>query len=135
MLKIQPNSRQVPKTKDICANKKYYDILYAYLQCISVRDELTGIRYFTKKDINFSKLGDMFNLSRQTVSTKFKNLKELGLVEEMKDNYKLVELNANLASLVPYNTLKLITDTLNENSISTYIYLLNCYYANDCRPF
>lgn len=53
----------------------------------------------------------------------------------MKDNYKLVELNANLASLVPYNTLKLITDTLNENSISTYIYLLNCYYANDCRPF
>lgn len=64
MLKIQPNSRQVPKTKDICANKKYYDILYAYLQCISVRDELTGIRYFTKKDINFSKLGDMFNLSR-----------------------------------------------------------------------
>ena len=26
-------------------------------------------------------------------------------------------------------------DTLNENSISTYIYLLNCYYANDCRPF
>jgi DNA-binding transcriptional ArsR family regulator len=78
----------------------------------------------------------MFNLSRQTVSTKFKNLRELGLVEEMnKDSYKLVELNANLASLVPYNTLKLITDTLNENSISTYIYLLNCYYANDCRPF
>ena len=78
----------------------------------------------------------MFNLSRQTVSTKFKNLRELGLVEEMnKDDYKLVELNANLASLVPYNTLKLITDTLNENSISTYIYLLNCYYANDCRPF
>jgi hypothetical protein len=36
---------------------------------------------------------------------------------------------------VPYNTLKLITDTLNENSISAYIYLLNCYYSNNCRPF
>jgi hypothetical protein len=30
-LKIQSNSRQIPKTKDICSNKKYYDILYAYL--------------------------------------------------------------------------------------------------------
>ena len=63
MLKIQPNSRQVPKAKTICASKKYYDILYAYLQCISERDE-NGNRYFTKKDINFSRLGEMFNLSR-----------------------------------------------------------------------
>ena len=35
MLKVQPNSRQMPKAKTICSNKKYYDILYAYLQCIS----------------------------------------------------------------------------------------------------
>lgn len=136
MLKIQSDSRQVPKAKDICASKKYYDILYAYLQCISVRDEKSQIRYFSKKELNFSKLGEIFNLSRQTVSTKFKNLKELGLVVE-RDNetYKLVELSADLASLVPYKTLKLITDTLNENSISTYVYLLNCYYANGCQPF
>lgn len=135
VLSIQSNSRQIPKVKEICSNKKYYDILYAYLQCISERDVLSGKRYFSKKAINFSKLGEMFNLSRQTVSTKFKNLKELGLVEDMGDQYKLIELSADLASLVPYDTLKLITDTLNENSISTYIYLLNCYYANDCRPF
>lgn len=136
MLKVQPNSRQVPKAKDICSNKKYYDILYAYLQCISVRDDASGIRYFSKKDINFSKLSEIFNISRQTISTKFKNLKELGLVVEMnKDMFRLVELSADLASLVPYGTLKLITDTLSENSISTYIYLLNCYYANECRPF
>ena len=136
MLKIQPNSRQVPKSKNICSNKKYYDILYAYLQCISESDKESNKRYFHKKDINFSKLGEIFNLSRQTVSTKFKNLKELGLVEEVnKDTYQLIELSADIASLVPYNTLKLITDTLSENSISTYIYLLNCYYSNDCRPF
>lgn len=110
--------------------------MYAYLQCISERDKESNKRYFHKKDINFSKLGEIFNLSRQTVSTKFKNLKELGLVEEVnKDTYQLIELSADIASLVPYNTLKLITDTLNENSISTYIYLLNCYYSNDCRPF
>jgi len=136
VLKIQPNSRQIPKSKNICASKKYYDILYAYLQCISVRDEESGKRYFSKKDINFSKLADIFNLSRQTVSTKFKNLKELGLVEEInKDTFQLIELSADIAALVPYNTLKLITDTLNENSISTYVYLLNCYYSNNCQPF
>ena len=135
MLKIQPNSRQIPKAKAICADKKYYDILYAYLQCISTRDEVNGIRYFSKKEINFSKLGDMFNLTRQTVSTKFKNLQQLGLVIEDKDNYKLVELSADIASLIPYNTLKLITDTLSEHAISTYIYFLNCYYANGNRPF
>lgn len=135
MLKIQPNSRQIPKSKTICADKKYYDILYAYLQCISTRDETNGIRQFSKKEINFSKLGDMFNLTRQTVSTKFKNLQQLGLVIEDKDNYKLVELSADIASLIPYNTLKLITDTLSEHAISTYIYFLNCYYANGNRPF
>ena len=136
VLKIQPNSRQIPKAKNICSNKKYYDILYAYLQCISERDNENNKRYFYKKDINFSRLGEIFNLSRQTVSTKFKNLKELGLIEEVdKNTYQLIELSAGIASLVPYNTLKLITDTLNDNSISTYIYLLNCYYGNDCRPF
>ena len=135
MLDVKQDSRQVPKTKNICANKKYYDILYAYLQCISERDD-SGKRLFYKRDINFSKLGEMFNLSRQTVSTKFKNLKELGLIDEVnKDTFQLTKLSADLAALIPYNTLKLITDTLNDNSISTYVYLLNRYYANDCRPF
>ena len=33
-LKIMPNSRQIPKNKSICANKKYYDAThncYAYI--------------------------------------------------------------------------------------------------------
>ena len=78
----------------------------------------------------------MFNLSRQTVSTKFKNLKDLGLIKELnKNTYEVITLEKDLASLIPYDTLKLITDTLNENSISTYVYLLNCYYANNCRSF
>ena len=135
MLKNQPDSRQVPKAKNICSNKKYYDILYAYLQCISERNKETNKRYFLKKDINFSKLGEVFNLTRQTVSTKFKNLKELGLIVEQDDgNYELVELSADIAALIPYDTLKILTDTLNENSISAYIYLLNIYYKNKCQP-
>ena len=135
MLEIKTNSRQVPKNKEICANKKYYDILYAYLQCISEKDK-NGVRCFSKKEINFTKLGNIFNLSRQTVSTKFKNLKELGLIREKdKETYEIIVLEKDIASLVPYDTLKLITDTLNENSIYTYVYLFNCFYANNCNSF
>ena len=78
----------------------------------------------------------MFNLSRQTISTRFKNLKELDLIREKdEETYDLVVLPKDLASLIPYPTLKLIQDTLSDNSISTYIYLLNRYYANECKPF
>lgn len=134
-MEIQKNSRQIPKTKNLCANKKYYDILYAYLQCISEKTD-KNIRIFSKKEINFTKLSSVFNLSRQTVSTKFKNLKELGLVKEYdKDYYEIITLESDIASLIPYSTLKLIVDTLNENSISVYVYLLNCYYANEYKPF
>lgn len=134
-MEIKANSRQIPKTKEICSNKKYYDILYAYLQCISEKNE-QGNRVFSKKAINFSQLSHVFNLSRQTISTKFKNLKDLGLIRELDDDsYEIITLERDIAALVPYNTLKLLTDTLNENSISTYIYLFNCYYANNCKPF
>lgn len=134
-MEIQKNSRQIPKTKNLCANKKYYDILYAYLQCISEKTD-KNIRIFSKKEINFTKLSSVFNLSRQTVSTKFKNLKDLGLVKEYdKDYYEIITLESDIASLIPYSTLKLIVDTLNENSISVYVYLLNCYYANEYKPF
>ena len=75
-------------------------------------------------------------MSRQTISKKFNNLIELNLVVAKNDTtYLLTELNANIAALVPYKTLKLITDTLNEHSINTYVYLLNRYYANQCKSF
>ena len=40
------NSRQMPSTKKICADKKFYDILYAYLQCISTREDEESARTF-----------------------------------------------------------------------------------------
>ena len=134
--KIEKISRQIPSKQTICANKKYFDILYAYLQSISDWDEDTDIRTVNKSDVNFSRLGNMFGLSRQTVSTKFKNLMELGLIEEFNSKqYRVIRLDNDLATLVPFETVKLLTDTLNENSISTYVYLFNRYYANKYKPF
>ena len=91
--------------------------------------------YVCKKDINFSKIGEKLGYTRQTIANKFKKLIELNLIQEEEgDYYLLIKLEANLASLVPYSTLKLLVDTLNERSISTYVYLLNLYYANNCKP-
>lgn len=78
----------------------------------------------------------MFDLSRQTVSTKFKNLIDLNLIkecEEDKDYYELVILENKAASLIKYDVLKVITDTLNEKTVSTYVYLFNLFYANECK--
>jgi hypothetical protein len=73
-MEIQKNSRQVPKSNEICGNKKYNDILYSYLQCVSKRDGVDGRRYFSKKLVNFTKLGKELNLNRSTVATRFKHL-------------------------------------------------------------
>lgn len=89
------------------------------------------------KDVNFTELGKILNLSRQTVSTKMRNLEKLGLVtkNDAKKRYELTVLDANMAALVPYPTLKLLVDALSENSISTYVYLLGRYIANFEKPF
>lgn len=135
-MQIEKNSRQVPKTTDFLANKKYCDILYCYFQTISSWDEIEGHpRYFSKKDKNFSKIAEALGLSRQTVSTKFANLEKMGLVKEDKarERYELIILPEDIASLIPAETVRILVNTMNENTISLYVYLLNRYYATVCN--
>jgi len=71
-------------------------------------------------------LAKIFGLSRQTVSVKFNNLKKIGLIEELdKNRYRIIVLEEDAAVLIPYGTLKILTDALSENAISVYAYLLN----------
>ena len=137
-LKELNNMRQIPKTKEYCSNKEYYDILYGYLQQQSQWEQKknNNRRYVDKSLINYSQLGRQLGISRQTASKKFKNLINLGLIiDEPGDKYYLTPLSADIASLIPNPTLKLITDTLNEYSISVYVYLLMRYIANNEEIF
>ena len=130
--------RQIPKTKEYCSNKEYYDILYGYLQQQSQWEQKknNNRRYVDKSLINYSQLGRQLGISRQTASKKFKNLINLGLIiDEPGDKYYLTPFSADIASLIPNPTLKLITDTLNEYSISVYVYLLMRYIANNEEIF
>lgn len=136
-MKIEKDSRQVPKVKDIMADVKYCDILYCYFQNLSKWDGIIGHpRTFTKKEKNFSKISAELKISRQTISKKFNNLLELGLIKETNNNnYELVILDADIASLIPVETLKVLVSALNENAISIYVYLLNRFVANKEQEF
>ena len=142
MMQILKNieARQMPKTKEYCSKKQYSDILYSWLQLNSEWDGVAGHpRKIAKNVVNFSELGRAWDLSRQTVSSRFKFLQNnLQIIEEHEDDpgyYYIKVLPNHVASLVPYKTLKLMNDTLNDNCISTYCYLLNRYIASGQTEF
>lgn len=135
-------ARQIPSSKKYCADRNYTDILYAYLQYQSKRDWdenqiEKGPRYLLKSDINFSTLGEALNLTRQTVSTKFKNLIKLELITPSEDGkvYYLNVLPQQDATLIPYDLLEFMVDAFSDRAYSTYCYLFNRYWANSKQPF
>lgn len=134
---IQYNSRQIPSNKQYTANKEYSDLIYGYLQQQSVLDEKQGIRYVQKKDMNYTKIGQMLELTRQTVSKKIGSLIEQGLLyyDEENKRYILTELEASLAALLPCDTVRILCVNLKERSLSVLVYLIKSYYQHNCEPF
>ena len=89
-----------------------------------------------KKNIKYTHLAEVLGLSRQTVSTRFKNLIQLGLIDDKNnDTYELVTLDNNVAWLIQSELLQLMIDSLSQNTVSTYVYLFNRFYANGNKPF
>lgn len=139
MLKVQSDSRQIPSVETYTADKKYNDLLYGVLQEMSYYEKINGVttRYVDKRNIRFEPLGERIGLKRAAASRKFKNLIELGLIEyiEAEKRYKLIYLDKSVASLVPFKTLAKLNNTLNQNSISLFVYLLKRYIANGEKEF
>lgn len=125
----------MPKSKDITSQKQYSDIIYGYLQTNSVYDEQTGIRMVDKRTSMKTHIAAAFGITRQTVATKINKLKDLGLIEETSNGIRLIEIPANKAFLIPFNTLRKLTSAFNENAISVYVYLFNRYIANGEQSF
>ena len=138
-MKIEPNSRQVPSIEKYTADKKYCDLLYGVLQEMSYSEKIGDIttRYVDKKSISFTELGARLGLDRRTVSPKFKNLIGLGLIEEIlsEKRFKLNYLDKSISSLIPYETLRKLNNSLNQNSISLFVYLLKRYLANNEQEY
>ena len=138
-MKIEDNSRQVPSIEKYTADKKYSDLLYGVLQEMSYSETIGGVttRYVNKSDFSYESLGDRIGLKRATTSTKFKNLISLGLISEIpsEKRYRLDYLDKSVASLIPYETLRKLNNSLNHNAISLFVYLLKRYIANNEQEY
>ena len=140
-MEIQSNSRQIPKTKDCCSDKRYSDIIYAYFQALSLTDtdDNGGLtqRYVPKSMVNYVDWAKKFDLTRQTVSKRIKGLQERGLVsyDEKKKIYRLTKLENKTAALIPFDTVKFMVDALSDNAISAYVYFLNRFIAEGEKPY
>ena len=128
-MEIQKNSRQIPSNEKYTANKKYSDILYGYLQHMSLLDEDLDVRYIPKQNVKYIQIAEDLGFTRQTVSKKFNNLIEEGLIvlDAANKRYILSTLEAELATLLPDDTIRILCNTLQEKCLSILSYLLKTY--------
>ena len=124
------NSRQIPKIVKYTADSKYHDILYSYLQDVSMVDT-EKTRIVDSKDVNFTHLSKKLGISRQTLGKRFKGLQDLGLISEKSPGgyYILYLLDKKAAALIPEDVLEVLINTLQDRVISIYVYLMNKWIA------
>ena len=148
-MQIEKNSRQMPSTSSVAREKDYCDLLYAWLQCNSERENMNDVvRRIHKSKIKWVSIEKDFTrilsdgtvdkvMSRKTIAKYFKHLEDKGLVKLNEENnyYYLTVLDSTEANLIEYNTLSKLMNVLQKNSISVYIYLFNRYYANGKSSF
>lgn len=147
-MQIEKNSRQIPSTSGITADKHYSDILYAWLQCKSERvSNNTQERRIHKSIIKWQSIErDMERvdsegniqtpMKRKTIKKYFTHLEEQGLIKLAPDDYYyLTVLDSSMGSLIEYNTLLKLLNTVQRHVISIYVYLLNRYIANGEQPY
>lgn len=147
-MEIKKNSRQMPSTSAVVKQKDYSDLLYAWLQCNSERENpASPRRRIEKSKVKWTAIEQDFTrtladgktekvMSRKTIAKYFAHLIEQNLVSEGEDGYfYLTVLEASEANLIEYNTLSKLMNVLQKNSISIYVYLFNRYCANGYTPF
>ena len=139
----------MPSTASVAREKDYCDLLYAWLQCNSERENMNDIaRRIHKSKVKWVAIERDFTrtlsdgtvdkvMSRKTIAKYFKYFEDKGLIQlnEADGFYYLTVLDPSEANLIEYNTLSKLMNVLQKNSISVYIYLFNRYYANGRSPF
>lgn len=146
-MKIEQNSRQMPANREVTKEKNYCDLLYAWLQCNSEKVYVDGYdRRIEKNRVKWTQIERDFTrravdgseekiMGRKTIAKYFQYLLDIGLVKEYEDGYYYIKLlGQREANLIDYNTLSVLMNVLQKNSISIYIYLFNRFYANGCEP-
>lgn len=119
---VRPNSRQIPSSIEYTSDKMYNDLMYAYLQSVSLPGK-KGVRYVKSSDASAAKLSRELDMSRQTVTKYFKYLQSIWLVGEKKDGkYDLLFISEELAYLVPEDVLIEIVKKKQRHAVSVYVF-------------
>lgn len=136
-MELQHNSRQIPSNKKYTANKKYSDLVYGYLQQKSKLDETSGIRFLEKREVKYTQMAEDLGLSRQTASRRINDLisEDLLYYDEDTKRYILRRLEAELAALLPCDTVRVLCVNLQERSLSVLAYLIKSYCQHGKEPY
>lgn len=136
-MKIEKNSRQIPKKESIVSNKNYCDLVYSWFQCESVRLDESEERQVAFGQVNYSAMSKVLGMDRRVVSKYVNKLCEMGLLEkdDFHNVYVVKTLDKDSAALVPYVTLREIQNTLHRNSVSIYVHLLNEWFKHGMKEF
>jgi len=66
-LERQSNSRQVPRDAQIMKDKNYYDVVYAWFQCKSDKDD-NNLRTVSYSDSKYVTIGEECGIDRRSAS-------------------------------------------------------------------
>ena len=115
----------MPSANIIVREKDYCDLLYAWLQCNSERENmLSSARRIEKKKVKWTNIERDFTrmlsdgttekvMSRKTIAKYFAHLVDQGLIKEGDDEYYyLTVLDASEANLIELVTLSKLTNVL-----------------------
>ncbi len=121
-MEITENKRRIPTGGTVMEDKKFNDILYAYLQSISYRDPNKEDRYVWKNDCKREDLAKALKMNLSTLKRKFNHLLSNGYIVEKEDTFELPKVS-QWNFFIPVETLKFLIDTTNEDIITVYAYL------------
>lgn len=121
-MEITENKRRIPTGGTVMEDKKFNDILYAYLQSISYRDPNKEDRYVWKNDCKREDLDKALKMNLSTLKRKFNHLVSNGYIVEKEDTFELPKVS-QWNFFIPVETLKFLIDTTNEDIITVYAYL------------
>lgn len=121
-MEITENKRRIPTGGTVMEDKKFNDILYAYLQSISYRDPNKEDRYVWKNDCKREDLAKALKMNLSTLKRKFNHLLSNGYIVEKEDTFELPKVS-QWNFFIPVETLNFLIDTTNEDIITVYAYL------------
>lgn len=115
-------TRRLPTGEGIMDDKKYNDLIYAYMQSISNRVPEKQDRYVWKSNVVKKDIAKALKMNFRTFQRKFDYLVDKGYIVETERTYELPKIS-QWNFYIPLETIKYLAHTANENVIMVYSYL------------